>query len=101
MAARAPDSAMRDAHLPRRARARPTAGPTRVSPPTSTMTANLPDLHLSYCTNIHPGESWRDVRENLERYLVPVRERVAPGRPFGVGLRLSGESARTLAEPGT
>jgi sugar phosphate isomerase/epimerase len=65
------------------------------------MTAALPPLHLSYCTNIHPGESWREVRQNLERYLVPVRERVAPGRPFGVGLRLSGESARTLADAGT
>jgi hypothetical protein len=55
--------------------------------------------HLSYCTNIHPGESWPEVRANLERYLVPVRERVAPGRPFGVGLRLSGEAARALAAP--
>jgi sugar phosphate isomerase/epimerase len=55
--------------------------------------------HLSYCTNIHPGESWPEVRANLERYLVPVRERVAPGQPFGVGLRLSGESARALAAP--
>ena len=58
-----------------------------------------PALHLSYCTNIHPGESWAEVRANLERYLVPVRERVAPGAPFGVGLRLSGESARALAAP--
>ena len=57
------------------------------------------DVHLSYCTNIHPGESWSEVRANLERYLVPVRERVAPGRPFGVGLRLSGEAARALAAP--
>jgi sugar phosphate isomerase/epimerase len=56
-------------------------------------------VHLSYCTNIHPGESWPEVRANLERYLVPVRERVAPGRPFGVGLRLSAESARALAAP--
>jgi sugar phosphate isomerase/epimerase len=56
-------------------------------------------VHLSYCTNIHPGESWSEVRANLERYLVPVRERVAPGQPFGVGLRLSGESARALAAP--
>jgi sugar phosphate isomerase/epimerase len=55
-------------------------------------------VHLSYCTNIHPGESWPEVRANLERYLVPVRERVAAGRPFGVGLRLSGESARALAD---
>jgi len=62
------------------------------------MTAPFPPVHVGYCTNIHPGESWREVRENLERYLVPVRERVAPGRPFGVGLRLSGESARTLAQ---
>ena len=56
-------------------------------------------MHLSYCTNIHPGESWPEVRANLERYLVPVRERVAAGRPFGVGLRLSAESARALAAP--
>jgi TonB family protein len=58
-----------------------------------------PTVHLSYCTNIHPGESWAEVRANLERYLVPVRERVAPGRPFGVGLRLSAESVRALAAP--
>ena len=63
------------------------------------MPARQPDLHLSYCTNIHPGESWPEVRDNLERFLVPVRERVAPGRPFGVGLRLSGDSARSLADP--
>ena len=44
------------------------------------MPARRPDLHLSYCTNIHPGESWPEVRDNLERFLVPVRERVAPGR---------------------
>ena len=68
----------------------------RVDPPiAASMTS--PALHLSYCTNIHPGESWPEVRANLERYLVPVRERVAPGQPFGVGLRLSGESARALA----
>ena len=63
------------------------------------MPARQPDLHLSYCTNIHPGESWLEVRDNLERFLVPVRERAAPGRPFGVGLRLSGDSARSLADP--
>ena len=63
------------------------------------MTATTSTVHLSYCTNIHPGESWPEVRANLERYLVPVRERVASGRPFGVGLRLSAESARALAAP--
>jgi sugar phosphate isomerase/epimerase len=55
--------------------------------------------HLTYCTNIHPGETWPEVRENLVRYLVPVRERFAPNQPFGVGLRLSAESAEALGEP--
>ena len=63
------------------------------------MPATTSSVHLSYCTNIHPGESWPEVRANLERYLVPVREAVAAGRPFGVGLRLSAEAARTLATP--
>jgi sugar phosphate isomerase/epimerase len=63
------------------------------------LTTSSSTVHLSYCTNIHAGESWPEVRANLERYLVPVRERVAPGRAFGVGLRLSGEAARALVTP--
>ncbi len=34
----------------------------------------------TYCSNIHPGESWAEVRANLERYLPAVRDRVLPGR---------------------
>lgn len=56
--------------------------------------------NLTYCTNIHPGESWAEVRSNLARFVLPVRERVAPGEPFGLGLRLSGRAARELAGPG-
>lgn len=55
--------------------------------------------HLTYCTNIHPGETWAEVRANLERYVLAVKDRVAPARRFGVGLRLSAEAAATLAEP--
>lgn len=55
--------------------------------------------HLTYCTNIHPGETWTEVRANLERYVVPVRTLVAPGRRFGIGLRLSGAAAEALAVP--
>jgi sugar phosphate isomerase/epimerase len=56
--------------------------------------------HLTYCTNIHPGETWAEVRSNLERYVVAVKARVAPDRRFGVGLRLSAEAAGALAAPG-
>jgi len=55
--------------------------------------------HLTYCTNIHPGESWPEVRRNVERFVLAVKARIAPAGRFGVGLRLSGAAARTLAEP--
>lgn len=56
--------------------------------------------HLTYCTNIHAGESWPEVRANLERYVVAVKARVAPDRRFGVGLRLSAQAAAALGAPG-
>ncbi len=56
--------------------------------------------HLTYCTNIHPGESWARVFENVRTHVLRVKERVAPDTEFGVGLRLSAEAARELSEPG-
>lgn len=56
--------------------------------------------HLTYCTNIHPGESWAEVRANIEHHVVAVKSRVAPERSFGVGLRLSARAARELATGG-
>ena len=65
------------------------------------MKQNLPGApHLTYCTNIHAGETWPEVRQNLERYVVAVKRRVAPDSPFGVGLRLSAIAAEALAAPG-
>ena len=55
--------------------------------------------HLTYCTNIHPGETWPEVRANLERQVVAVKRQLAPAGPFGVGLRLSGAAAAELRAP--
>jgi len=54
--------------------------------------------HLTYCTNIHAGETWAEVRANLEKFFPAVRDQVAPGQPFGIGLRLSGRASKTLTE---
>jgi sugar phosphate isomerase/epimerase len=54
------------------------------------------NAHLTYCTNIHPGESWAEVRANLERHVVAVKQRVSPRTSFGVGLRLSARAAAEL-----
>lgn len=66
------------------------------------------DAHLTYCTNIHPGESWAEIEAAVRTWVPRVKRRVAPrgasgnaaDRPFGVGLRLSAVAARELAEPG-
>ncbi len=56
--------------------------------------------HLTYCTNIHAGESWPDIRASLETFLPAIKCQVSPEAPMGVGLRLSGIAADALAAPG-
>jgi sugar phosphate isomerase/epimerase len=56
-------------------------------------------VHLTYCSNIHPGESWAEVRANFDRHVVAVRDRLMPEGEFGIGLRLSAQAAAELSEP--
>jgi len=56
-------------------------------------------VHLTYCSNIHPGESWAEVRANFDRHVIAVRDRLLPDGDFGVGLRLSARAAAELSEP--
>ncbi|MEO8309854.1 MAG: metabolite traffic protein EboE [Caldimonas sp.] len=56
-------------------------------------------VHLTYCSNIHPGESWAEVRANFDRHVVAVRDRLLPEGDFGIGLRLSARAAAELSEP--
>ena len=58
-------------------------------------------LHLDYCTNIHRGETWDQTFAALERYTLAVRERVAPGKPFAIGLRLGDAASLELSQPAT
>jgi sugar phosphate isomerase/epimerase len=55
--------------------------------------------HLTYCTNIHKGITWPEVRDVLARDLPRVKAEVAPDRPFGVGLRLAAAAAEELQSP--
>jgi hypothetical protein len=56
-------------------------------------------FHVTYCSNIHPGESWAEVDAALRRYVPALKRRLAPKAPFGIGLRLSDAASRTLIEP--
>src|SRR4029077_11924812 len=55
---------------------------------------------LTYCTNIHPGESWAEVFSALDAFVPAVKARVCPDAPFAVGLRLSARAATELLVPG-
>lgn len=51
---------------------------------------------VTYCTNIHRGESWGEMQGALTAHTLAVKAAVCPDRPFPVGLRVSGLAAREL-----
>ena len=54
-------------------------------------------FHLTYGTKIHPGRGWEELLGNLRACVPPLKARLAPQQPFGLGLRLSNaESAELL-----
>lgn len=55
------------------------------------------DTHLTYCLNIHPGEMWEECFEDIRLRAAEIRNRVAGGLPFGLGLRLGAAAAGALA----
>lgn len=54
--------------------------------------------HLSYCTNIHPGESWKETFQNLKDYIPQIKKEVSPDALFGIGLRLSNVASVELLQ---
>ncbi|HEY0462622.1 MAG TPA: metabolite traffic protein EboE, partial [Polyangiaceae bacterium] len=57
------------------------------------------DAQLTYCTNVHPGETLPAVRALLQRHVLGVKRAVAPEQAFGVGLRLAASAADALDDP--
>jgi hypothetical protein len=57
------------------------------------------EVHLTYCTNVHAGESWDQVRDSLESHLPPIKAAVSPDAPLGLGQRLAAIAAQALRQP--
>jgi sugar phosphate isomerase/epimerase len=55
-----------------------------------------PPLHLTYCLNIHPGESWAENFAAIREKVTAVKARVAPDEWFGLGLRIAHQAAEEL-----
>jgi len=52
--------------------------------------------HLTYSTLVHPGDTWAEMWNSLTTYVPKVKARISPNADFGVSLRLSAASAKTL-----
>lgn len=53
-------------------------------------------FHLTYCSNIHPGESWEETFDNIKVHILPIKNELAPNNSFGIGLRLSNQASLEL-----
>lgn len=59
-----------------------------------------PPLHLTYCLNVHPGQTWAENFAAIRDHALRVRDLVCgAGRAFGLGMRLSRQAAEELAAP--
>ena len=54
--------------------------------------------HLTYCTNIHSGENWKDHFNEIKKYLPGIKKEISPDNPMGIGLRLSNVASIELLE---
>ena len=52
-------------------------------------------FHLTYCTNVHPGENWDLTFKSLKEYVPGIKNRLTEEK-FGLGLRLSNKASEEL-----
>jgi hypothetical protein len=54
--------------------------------------------HLTYSTLVHPGDTWEQMRASVEEFVPQIKKRLGIQGKFGVSLRISGSSAKTLTD---
>ncbi len=57
------------------------------------------NVHLTYCLNVHPGESWAANFAAIREQATVVKQAVCPDQPFGLGLRLGAQAVAELRNP--
>lgn len=62
--------------------------------------AGQSSLHLTYCLNVHPGETWAENLRAIETQATRVRDRLNVDGPFGLGLRIGNDASLELRKPG-
>lgn len=52
--------------------------------------------HLSFCTNIFPGQDWETTYTSLKKQLPKIKKELCPDAELGLGLRLSNTASEEL-----
>jgi hypothetical protein len=55
--------------------------------------------HLTYCSNIHPGERWDEHFKTLQENLPFIKSQLSPDAPLALGLRLANDASLELTKP--
>jgi len=61
----------------------------------------LNQSHLTYCTNVHRGETWAETFHSLQTHTLAIRRLVCPNKHYGIGLRLGNRAALELNDHDT
>ncbi len=54
--------------------------------------------HLTYCSNIHHGEDWKEHFQVLKSSIPEIKAAVCPQEKMGIGLRLANQASIDLSE---
>ncbi len=54
--------------------------------------------HLSYCSNIHTGEIWKEHFAQLQAHVPAVKAQVSPDEKMGLGLRFANQASIDLQD---
>ena len=52
--------------------------------------------YLTYCTNIHSGESWEEHFSAIKEHFPIIKKQLSPNQSMGIGLRLSNTASLEL-----
>ena len=63
------------------------------------MIENHPRTIQGYCSNVHPGTTLEQIKENLLKYASQVQKMFAPDQPMGLGIWLCNDVCRQLINP--
>ena len=58
--------------------------------------SKIPDRLITYCTNIHPAQTWDETFAALRKHIPAIKSAVSPAAAFPIGLRLSSLAASEL-----